>query len=178
MACWQRNPRETAMTTLAEWRDFYLMIGTASGVIVGATFIVASLASEMGEKRTTGLRGFITPTAVHLSSVLIGSAILAIPMLTPHMLALLLGAGGIGGVIYGFVIVTRIRTLKLDAADWSFYAILPILTYFAIAVAAALAGKEVEEALEILAGSFIALLIIGMRNAWDMATFMITHDKT
>ncbi|MGD0867469.1 MAG: hypothetical protein ABSA49_18155, partial [Rhizomicrobium sp.] len=67
---------------LAEWRDFYVMVGTAAGVIVGATFIVASLAQGL-EKRELGMRGFITPTAVHLGSVLLGSALLAVPTLTP-----------------------------------------------------------------------------------------------
>jgi len=165
------------MSTLSDWRDFYVMIGTAAGVIVGATFIVATLASDMGEKRTTGLRGFITPTAVHLSSVLIGSAILAMPTLSPLTLAVLLGAGGIGGVAYSIVVVTRIWSLKLDAADWSFYAVLPVAAYLAMAAAAVMCGNQMERALEILAGSFIALLIIGMRNAWDMATFMITRDR-
>ena len=166
------------MTSLAEWRDFYVMIGTASGVIVGATFIVATLASGMGEKRLTGIRGFITPTAVHLSSVLVGSAILAVPALPPLVLAVLLGAGGVGGAIYGVVIVTRIRSLKLDAADWSFYAVLPVLAYLGMTAAAVMVGTQFSLALDILAAVFIALLVIGMRNAWDMATFMITRDRS
>ena len=78
---------------LSEWRDFYVTIGTASGAIVGASFIVATLASELKE-RTVGLRGFITPTAVYLGSVLVGSAILTVPTLTPVALAVLLGVGG------------------------------------------------------------------------------------
>ena len=52
---------------LENWRDFYVMIGTASGAIVGASFIVASLASGVKEL-TLGMRGFISPTAVHLTS--------------------------------------------------------------------------------------------------------------
>lgn len=160
---------------LEQWRDFYVMIGTAAGVIVGASFVVASLASEMGERRVTGMRGFITPTVVHLSSVLIGSAILAMPTLSAAALALLLGAGGVGGAVYGLVVVSRIRTLKLDTSDWLFYAVLPIAAYLAMAAAAVMVGSRTELALELLAGAFIALLIIGLRNAWDMASFMIMH---
>lgn len=162
---------------IAEWRDFYVMIGTAAGALVGATFIVASLASDMGEKRTTGMKGFISPTTVHLSSVLVGSAVLVVPTLTPRMLEYLIGAGGLGGVIYGVIVVTRIWHLKLDAADWCFYALLPLGAYVAMAAAAVLAGREAEPALEVLAASFIALLAIGLRNAWDMATFMIMRNK-
>ena len=84
------------MHALTEWRDFYVMIGTASGAMIGATFIVATLTANL-EKRALGLRGFITPSAVHLGSVLVGSAILTVPTLTPMSLAILLGAGGMGG---------------------------------------------------------------------------------
>ncbi len=153
------------------------MIGTAAGALVGATFIVASLASDMGEKRTTGMKGFISPTTVHLSSVLIGSAVLAIPTLTPRALELLIGIGGLGGVIYGLIVVRRIWHLKLDAADWCFYALLPLAAYLAMAAAAVMEGRKSDLALEILAASFVALLAIGLRNAWDMATFMIMRRE-
>ena len=60
---------------LEPWHDFYVMVGTSAGALVGATFVVATLAGNM-EKRVIGIRGFITPATVHLASVLIGSAIL------------------------------------------------------------------------------------------------------
>jgi hypothetical protein len=169
---------ETPMTALplAEWRDFYVMIGTAAGVIVGATFIVATLASGL-EKRSIGLRGFITPTAVHLGSVLLGSAILAVPTLTPVAFAILLGVGGIGGAGYGVVVASRIWNMKLDRDDRVFYVILPILTYLGMGVAALMALVPGMPTLETVAVVQVVLLVIGMRNSWDMATFMITLQK-
>ena len=44
------------MHALIQWRDFYVMIGTASGAMIGATFIVATLTANL-EKRTLGMRG-------------------------------------------------------------------------------------------------------------------------
>jgi hypothetical protein len=162
---------------LAEWRDFYVMIGTASGAIVGATFIVATLAAGL-ESRTLGMRGFITPTAVHLGSVLVGSAILTVPTLTPMGLAVLLGAGGLVGVAYSIVVALRIWHMKLDRDDRVFYTVLPALAYAAMAIAAPLAHRAGTGALEILAVSLVTLLIIGMRNAWDMTSFMVTRGKS
>jgi hypothetical protein len=165
------------MPPLGEWRDFYVMIGTASGAIVGATFVVASLASNIRDRMAEGFRGFITPSAVHLASVLVGSAILTAPTLTPLGLTLLLGAGGIAGVIYGIVIAFRVRSFNLDLADRAFYVALPIAGYAAMAAAAALCRWAGELGFDILAISLVVLLIAGMRNAWDMATFMIMRDK-
>ncbi len=160
---------------LTEWRDFYVMIGTASGAIVGATFIVATLASGL-ESRALGMRGFITPTAVHLGSVLVGSAILTVPTLTLLSLSLLLGLGGLAGAIYSLAVAGRIWAMNLDRDDRAFYTILPVLSYAAMAIAAVTARWATDRALEILAVSLVALLIIGMRNAWDMTSFMVTRD--
>jgi hypothetical protein len=161
---------------ISEWRDFYEMIGTASGVIVGATFVVASLASGRKES-TLGMKGFITPTAVYLGSVLVSSAILTAPTLTLTWLALLLGIGGLAGMVYGIVVATRIWHMKLDLADRSFYVLLPIAAFGAMAGAALMARFTGGPALEILAISLVVLLVTGMRNAWDMANFMITRDQ-
>jgi hypothetical protein len=160
------------LPALQEWRDFYVMIGTASGAIVGATFVVATLAGNI-EKRKIGLRGFITPTTVHLGSVLVGSAILTVPTLSALVLAILLGAGALAGMVYGVIVYRRITTLKIDLIDRCWYGILPILSYLLLGTSAWLAFARTGPALELIALAVVLLLIAGMRNAWDMATFMI-----
>jgi hypothetical protein len=161
---------------LSDWRDFYVTIGTASGAIVGATFVVATLASELKE-RMVGLRGFITPTAVYLGSVLVGSAILTAPTLTPLALAMLLGVGGAAGAIYALIVATRIWKMNLDLADRACYVVIPVVAYAAVAAAAFLESWAVAWTFDTLAAALVVILIIGMRNAWDMATFMITRSR-
>jgi uncharacterized membrane protein HdeD (DUF308 family) len=163
---------------LAEWRDFYVMIGTASGAIVGATFVVASLASDTKDRMVAGFRGFITPSAVHLGSVLVGSAILTAPTLTPLALAVLLGFGAIAGAIYGIVVAFRVRSFKIDLSDRLFYVVLPIFAYAGLAASSFLCRSGGELGFDILAASLVLLLITGMRNVWDMAAFMITRDRS
>jgi hypothetical protein len=165
-----------AALPLTEWRDFYVTIGTASGAIVGASFIVATLASEL-KNRTVGLRGFITPTAVYLGSVLVGSAILTAPTLTPFALAVLLGIGGTGGAIYGVVVATRAWNMNLDLADRACYVVIPILAYVSIAAAAVFERWAVDWTFDTLAVALVAILIVGMRNAWDMATFLVMRNR-
>ncbi|HEY1961713.1 MAG TPA: hypothetical protein VGG69_04785 [Rhizomicrobium sp.] len=161
---------------LEDWRDFYVMIGTASGAIVGASFIVASLASSVKE-RSVGMRGFISPTAVHLASVLVSSAILSVPKISPLVVAVLLGAGGAAGAIYALIVVARIWRMKLGVEDWCFYALLPVFAYGAIAAAAGMIVLRTDSPLYVLAAALILLLILGMRNAWDMATFLIMRER-
>jgi hypothetical protein len=161
---------------LQDWRDFYVMIGTASGAIVGASFIVASLASGIKD-RALGIRGFITPTTYHLASVLVGSAILSVPKIDALAAALLLGSGGIAGVAYSIIVVARIWKMPLDFADWMFYALLPLVAYTALPAAAAMILLDTGSPLYLLAAALILLLIVGMRNAWDMASFLIMRER-
>ena len=159
---------------IVEWRDFYVMIGTAAGAIVGATFVVATLAGTI-DKRELGIRGFITPSAVHLGVVLVGSGVLAAPNIPSPFFDLVFGLGGLAGVIYGFIVARRIWSIRLDLPDVSFYILLPILSYLGFIAAAAWDWRygDGQAPLRILACAFVMLLIVGMRNAWDMATFML-----
>ncbi|HEY3779045.1 MAG TPA: hypothetical protein VGL35_13415 [Rhizomicrobium sp.] len=166
-----------AALPLTDWHDFYVMVGTASGALVGASFIVATLAGSLKEKSTTGLRGFISPTVVHLGSVLVASAILTAPALTPSALAILLGIGGIAGIGYGAVVARRVWTLRLDIADRACYLIVPILAYAAVTAAAVIVRWAVAPALDALAIALVVILIVGMRNTWDMATFILLRGS-
>ena len=162
---------------IVAWRDYYVMIGTAAGAIVGATFVVVTLAGTM-EKREAGLRGFITPNAVNLGVVLVGSGVLAAPNIPSLFFDAVFALGGLAGIAYCGIVIRRIRGFKLDVDDISFYVALPILSYMAFVVAAwwDWCYGDGEAPLRILACAFLVLLVVGMRNAWDMATFMITRN--
>jgi hypothetical protein len=157
---------------LAQWRDFYVTVGTASGAIVGAAFVVASLTFGQ-EKRELGIRGFITPTAVHLAAVMIASAAMIVPSPTVFFLTAFFGIGGLVGIAYGGLVITRIRGLTLDLPDRFWYCCAPPLSYAAMAASAWAMWMGAWFALPLLAASLVALLVTGMRNLWDMATFMI-----
>jgi hypothetical protein len=166
-----------ALEALSEWRDFYVMVGTAAAAILGATFIVVTLAAGVRE-RQLGLRGFISPTAVHLGSVVVGSAILAAPTLSRLILAILLGIGGLAGAGYSLIVARRIWRLNLQIEDRASYALIPILAYLTMGIAALMVNWDLTETLNILAVTIVVMLVVGIRNAWDMATFMITRDRS
>lgn len=165
---------------LEQWRDFYVMVGTAAVTIVGATFIVATLAGDrLPKEREIGFRGFITPSAVHLGAVLIISAVLTMPSLDDRELAGILGIGGLLGAAYGLLVVWRILHMgiaRLDLDDRIFHMTLPLVSYAGLAAAGYLAWQDAHECLQCVAIALLALLIIGMRNAWDMASFMLMRD--
>jgi hypothetical protein len=158
---------------LAEWRDFYVTVGTASGAIVGAAFVVASLTANQ-DKRELGIKGFITPTAVHLGGVLVGCAVLIVPSPAVLFLTAFFGLGGLAGILYGGVIIRRrVKGLTLEPEDRFWYLLAAPLAYAGMMTSAWGMWSSGTFALPLLAASLIALLVIGMRNLWDMATYMI-----
>ena len=162
---------------IEDWHDFYLTTGAGAAAILGATFVVATLVSNVRE-RSVGLKGFITPTAVHLASVFTGSAILLMPTLDVFKAIAFFFLGGCAGVVYCAIVWTRIRHMKIDVPDRLWYAALPVLCYAAFAAGAVLIWQGRTFAFELFGIAFVALMVIGVRNAWDMATFMIMRDDS
>src|SRR6202012_563974 len=136
---------------LEPWHDFYIMLGGSAGALVGATFVVATLAGNI-EKRSIGIKGFITPATVHLGSILVLAGVLMVPSLTPLVLAALLGIGGLAGLVYWIVIYFRVTTLKVDNIDRFWYGIFPVLLYGLLGASAALIFfKNIGYGLELIA---------------------------
>ena len=82
---------------------------------------------------------------------------------------------GLYGVIYVTRIIFRTRNLHeytADAEDWVWYGVMPLLAYaITLGGAAALAAGAVK-ALFAVAGGVLLLLFIGIRNAWDVVTYI------
>ena len=82
---------------------------------------------------------------------------------------------GLYGVVYILRVMHRTRRLTVytaDLEDWMWFTILPLVAYGAISASAtALAGAPVQ-ALFSLAGGVVLLIFIGIRNAWDIVTYI------
>lgn len=56
---------------LAEWDNFYVIVGPSAGGLTGLTFVVIALASDAKRVNLRGLRVYVTPTIVHFGAVLL-----------------------------------------------------------------------------------------------------------
>jgi hypothetical protein len=164
------------MLPIEDWHDFYLTTGAGAAAILGATFIVATLVAN-ARQRTIGLKGFVTPTAVHLGSVFAGSVILLMPTLTLVGAVAIFLLGGFAGVVYCGIVWTRIRNLPIDLSDRFWYAVLPVLCYSALLAGAIAIWFGAMLGFELFGIAFVVLAVVGIRNAWDMATFMIMWEE-
>jgi hypothetical protein len=166
------------MNLLEGWENFYVIIGSSAGALIGLQFVVVTLMADMpieqGEIEASG--AFTTPSVVHFAVVLLLSAIASIPWNEISTPAAIWGFVGLCGTIYTIIVARRLRRLvayKPVFEDWLFHALLPFAAYAMITTAAAIASWYERPALFIGAGSAMLLLFIGIHNAWDLVTHLV-----
>jgi hypothetical protein len=168
------------LEALRKWRDFYVLIGTASATLVALMFVAASIgAGVFTREHQAGIRSFLSPTVVHFSSVLIICLLATIPTETWAVLGVLLTCGGAIGLAYSGWVWRRMMRhgiiATIDFVDRLWYALLPIATYLLVIVAGVSLWRQSEVGLNILALALIVLLLIGIRNSWDMTVWVMDH---
>ena len=170
---------ETAASVLTPWSNFYIMCGSSAASLTGLMFVVITLVTNMERLRRSpdGMNAFSTPTVVHFGAALLLSAIVSAPWRSLIGPAILLGVIGACGVVYMVVVMHRTRrlsTYSADLEDWAWYTILPFAAYGAVLTGAILLVGIPANALFLLAGGVVLLIFIGIRNSWDIVTFIAT----
>ena len=67
------------MTALAGWENFYVIVGSSAGALIGLQFVVMTLIANLPLTRGDAQAGdsFTTPTVVHFATVLLLAAVVA-----------------------------------------------------------------------------------------------------
>ena len=159
------------------WDSFYLLLGGASGGLIGLVFIVVTLIR--GVDARTNLRSgsvFMSPIVFHLATVLVLSALATAPDLPWAAVGAIVGASALAGLVFaGRVIVMLGPSKAVRATHWSdiwAYGVVPALAYLVIAAAATDAWLAPDWTARVLAVGLVALLLGAIRNAWDLVTWI------
>ena len=165
------------------WDSFYLLIGGASGALIGLLFVVATLTGNVGrEQAMRGAQIYMTPTVFHFAVVLVTSAVTAVPHLPQRATASIVGALGVLGLAYALNVSWMLRAKRVTPAaphwtDLWCYGFGPAALYLAMIAAAW--TLEISKTLgpDAVAGVTLCLLLIGIRNAWDLVTWLAPTAK-
>src|SRR5437588_7403204 len=99
------------MTALGEWGNFYVIVGSSAGALIGLQFVVMTLIASMPITRGDAQAGdtFTTPTVIHFGAVLLLSAVGSAPWDGIATVAVLWALVGFGGVVYVVLVAWRLR---------------------------------------------------------------------
>ena len=159
---------------LEHWHEFYLLIGTAAAALVALLFVAASVGVGILSPHTAGpTRTYMSPVAFHFTSVLFISTVALVPSHTRASIGLLVGLDAVAGITYGSFILRRLFSDSIsDLADRLCYGAGPLVAYLGGLVAAVLFLRGSVWAPEVLAAAALLLLIVNIRNAWDLMLAM------
>jgi hypothetical protein len=122
------------MTPLDVWANFYVIVGSSAGALIGLQFVVMTLIANLPITRGDAHAGdaFTTPSVGHFGVVLLLSAVGSAPWNGIATVAVLWGLLGLGGVVYVVVVGRRLRSQTAYRAvfeDWLFHVLLPLTAY-------------------------------------------------
>src|SRR5437588_6053536 len=168
--------QEAAVSPLAAWQNFYVIIGSSAASLTGLMFVVITLIAGARVRGSSGgLAAFGSPTVVHFGIALLVAAILSAPWQVLWNASLLLGLCGLGGVTYVVIVVRRARRqtdYQPVLEDWLWHTALPLVSYTALVVAAVVLPSNPVPVLFVIGAATILLLFIGIHNAWDSVTYV------
>jgi hypothetical protein len=166
---------------LQSWHELYAVAAGVAATLMGLMFVVISLgqrslASEQGPRVARALH---TPIVVFFVTIIVVSMLMLMPDTAPAALGTLLALISVCGLIYmiasGSYSIWRSNDLGFDDLAW--YVVLPYVSYATLGVAAFMIWKAMPFGPHVEAGAILLLLLIGMRNAWDLVVYNVRRGN-
>ena len=168
------------MPELTEWGNFYVIVGSAGGALIGLQFVVMTLISQRPPERVARTAdagaAFGTPTVVHFGIVLLLSAVGSMPWHGFGAVCIVWAIIGVTAIAYTLLVIRRMRsqtTYKPVFEDWLFHALLPFAAYVTLTLSGFVANWHVRGGLFFVGAATLLLLFVGIHNAWDAVTYHV-----
>jgi hypothetical protein len=169
------------MTALDGWKNFYVIVGSSAGALIGLQFVVLTLIAQRPALRAAEAgAAFATPSVVHFGVVLLLSAIVSAPWNGIATVSVVWGLVGVSGIVYAVVVARRMRVQTVYRPvfeDWLFHVLLPLVVYTMLAVSAYVARSHARPALFVVGAATLLLLFVGIHNAWDAITYHVFVNR-
>jgi hypothetical protein len=164
-----------------DWSEFYLLAGSAAAVLIGLIFVVVTLMQDRSRSAMlAGSRLYMGPVVLQVSFVLVLSAAALTPGIRAEQYAAVAAVVALWGLVRGVQSTIGINALKAqeDAPHWTdkwFYGVIPIVLFLALAEVAVGFWRGEEWAVLGVAAVNTAILLLAIRNEWDLVTWLAPH---
>jgi hypothetical protein len=170
------------MSLLGGWENFYVIVGSSAGALIGLQFVVLTLIASRPIARGEAQAGdaFATPIVVHFGVVLLLSAFVSAPWDGIGTVAVLWGLVGLSGIVYIVIVARRMRAqtaYRPVFEDWLFHVLLPLAAYAMLTGSAFAARSSARTALFLVGAASLLLLFVGIHNAWDTVMHLVFVEK-
>ena len=161
------------------WNDYYVLIGTASGGLIGLFFVVVTLTSGIERGRALRASGvYMTPNVVHFAVILVASAMVLAHRISMRVDALVLAGAALAGIANAVRTCLGIAAFAREPghpphwSDMPLYGLAPGALYVLLLGNAAAIWLGAPFAPFALAALLMILMLLAIRNAWDLITWI------
>ena len=165
---------------MADWSQFYFLVGSAAAGLTGLMFIAVTFGSRLiTEEKLPYVEAFFSPMSYHFIQVFILCAVALMPVT---------GARELGATI---VLTTALRSGQLvhtyrltraaskessdiELSDWLLGLILPASVYASLITAGVFYWLGAKAAPALFAVSLLCLLVVALQRAWEMLLWVAT----
>jgi hypothetical protein len=161
----------------AGWDNYYLMIGSSAGALIGLMFVVVTLTA--GRDRAEVERGkhlYTSPIVWHLAVILTLSGAAAIPTISAKVFGL--SAGGLSLVGFAVAMRSAIGIARHPGApeaplfDMFWYGLAPAMVYVGLGAGALGILQNRPWGTTVVAADLMALLLVSIHGEWDLVTYL------
>lgn len=152
------------------WHDFYIVAGTSAATLVGLLFVGLSLHLRVVVAHT-GVRSLARVTLANFGLILFVSLFMVIREGRSAASIQLLASGAFSVLIVTPSLIASARSLGRSALVHRVTArlALSVLGYIGVVITGILiARKTYDQALSLLVAVVVVLLVVSLRNSWDL----------
>ena len=106
---------------LAEWHEFYALLGTAAAALVALLFVAVSIATDVLTPEPESRRNtatYMSPVVFHYANILFLSLIAMIPTQTWESFGIVIAVASIGSFGYSLLVMVRVHRNSIsDLSD-------------------------------------------------------------
>jgi len=166
------------MTPFTGWENFYVIVGSSAGALIGLQFVVMALVADLPrtQKQAQAGQAFATPNVVHFGAVLLLAAVVCAPWHGADAPGVIFGVLGLCGVGYVLIVTRRMGSqtaYRPEFEDWLFHSILPLVAYVTLAGSGYATRIHDYWPMFGVGAAVLLLLFVGIHNAWDAATYHV-----
>jgi hypothetical protein len=158
------------------WENYYLMIGSSAGALIGLMFVVVTLTAGRDPKELErGKKLYTSPIVWHLAVILVLSGAAAAPVMPVRLFAGIATGLGLLGTMLGIrsaIGISRFFSSTDRAFDAVWYGIAPAVVYVGLVAAGwgMFAGHPWAPAA--VGADLMALLLVSIHAEWDLVTYL------
>jgi len=166
----------------SSWVDYYLLTGAMAGQLIGLVFVALSVGTRLETTDVADQRTWIVPIFVQFGAVVVVAMLFVAPGLSDVVMSLGLCLVSAFALIYAVLVGLQMRRqhatrAPIGAADWLFGLWIPIVGYASLFEGGNMVFGGQGAAYDVVALAVAVLLLVGIRNAWTLAMWMLLNRR-